>query len=131
MRYPVVIHHEADRAYGVIVPDLPGCFSAGESLDDAINQAQEAIACHLEGLIIDGEPVPTASDIDTHATNPDYAGGVWALVDVDLSQLGDRARRVNITMPERVLAMVDSAARAAGKSRSGFLADAAVRMLAH
>ena len=131
MRYPVVIHHEANRAYGVIVPDLPGCFSAGESVDDAINQAKEAIECHLEGLIIDGQPVPTASDINTHAVNPDYAGGIWALVDVDLSQLGDRARRINITMPERVLAMVDRAARAAGKSRSGFLADAAVRMLAN
>ncbi len=130
MRYPVVIHHEEDCAYGVIVPDLPGCFSAGESVDDAINQAKEAIECHLEGLIIDGQPVPTASDINTHAVNPDYAGGIWALVDVDLSQLGDRARRINITMPERVLAMVDRAARAAGKSRSGFLTDAAVRMLA-
>ena len=131
MRYPVVIHHEEDCAYGVIVPDLPGCFSAGESVDDAINQAKEAIECHLEGLIIDGQPVPTASDINTHAVNPDYAGGIWALVDVDLSQLGDRARRINITMPERVLAMVDRAARAAGKSRSGFLTDAAVRMLAN
>ena len=131
MRYPVVIHHEEDCAYGVIVPDLPGCFSAGESVDDAINQAKEAIECHLEGLIIEGEPVPTARDISAHAANPDYADGIWALVDVDLSQLGDRARRINITMPERVLAMVDRAARAAGKSRSGFLADAAVRMLAN
>jgi len=130
MRYPIVIHHEQGSAYGVTVPDLLGCFSAGDTLDDAMDQAREAIECHLEGMIMDGEAVPAASDVEHHAANPDYADGVWALVDIDLSQLHDKARRINITMPERVLAMVDNAARAAGKSRSGFLADAAIQVMA-
>ena len=42
MRYPVVIHKDVESVYGVTVPDLPGCFSAGETLEEAIESAQEA-----------------------------------------------------------------------------------------
>ena len=53
MQYPVVIHKDVESAYGVSVPDLPGCFSAGDTLEEAVESAQEAIACHLEGLLMD------------------------------------------------------------------------------
>ena len=59
MRFPIVIHKDRNSGYGVIVPDLPGCFSAGDTLDDAIDSAHEAIACHLEGLLMDGERFPS------------------------------------------------------------------------
>lgn len=80
MRYPVVIHKDSDSDYGVTVPDLPGCFSAGETMDDALAQAVEAIECHLEGLLLDNEPLPTPQSIGVHQQNPDYADGIWALV---------------------------------------------------
>jgi predicted RNase H-like HicB family nuclease len=38
MRYPVVIHKDLDSDYGVTVPDLPGCFSAGTTLDEALEE---------------------------------------------------------------------------------------------
>ena len=126
MRYPIVIHKEKDSDYGVIVPDLPGCYSAGTTLDEAIENAREAIECHLEGLLLDGEPIPAPGNIETHQDNPDYAGGVWSVVDIDLARLSGKSKRVNITLPERVLRMIDEAARAAGESRSGFLAKAAL-----
>jgi len=47
MQYPVVIHKDVESICGVTVPDLPGCFSAGETLEEAVESAQEAIACHL------------------------------------------------------------------------------------
>ena len=50
-------------------------------------------------------------------------------MDVDLARLSGKAKRVNITLPERVLRMIDEAARAAGESRSGFLAKAALEAL--
>ena len=74
MRYPVVIHKDPDSDYGPTVPDLPGCFSAGESIDDALSQAVEAIECHLEGLLIDNEAIPLPTSIEAYAGNPDYAG---------------------------------------------------------
>ena len=55
MRYPVVVHKDPHSDYGVTVPDLPGCFSAGETLDEALQEVVEAIEAHLEGLLLDGE----------------------------------------------------------------------------
>ena len=126
MRYPVVIHKDKSSDYGVTVPDLPGCFSAGDTLEDALTQAVEAIECHLEGLLLDGDEIPPAQSIETHVKNRDYAGGTWALVSVDLSRLASKAKRINITLPERVLALVDEQARREGETRSGLLARAAL-----
>ena len=95
MRYPVVIHKDPNSDYGVTVPDLPGCFSAGETLDEALQQASEAIECHLEALMLDGEPIPLPMSIDRHSSDPDYAGGTWALVAVDVARLSGKTRRVN------------------------------------
>ena len=126
MRFPVVIHKDSCSGCGVTVPDLPGCFSAGDMLDEAIESVREAIACHIEGLLMDGEPVPPRASIEEHQTNEDYRGGVWAIVTVDISKLSSKSRRINITLPERVLAIVDQAAVREGQSRSGLLARAAL-----
>jgi len=58
MNYPIVVHKEEGTDYGVTVPDLPGCFSAGSTMDEAIAMAREAIELHLEGLIEEGMPIP-------------------------------------------------------------------------
>ena len=129
MRYPIVIHIDKSSDYGVTVPDLPGCFSAGETLEDAMTQAVEAIECHLEGLLLDGDVVPEAQPVEAHVKNKDYAGGTWALVSVDLSKLASKAKRINITLPERVLTLVDDQARREGESRSGLLARAVMEYI--
>ena len=126
MRFPIVIHKDVGSGYGVTVPDLPGCFSAGDSLDEAIESAREAIACHVEGLLMDGEAIPARASLEEHRTNEDYRNGVWAVVAVDISKLSSKTRRINITLPERVLAIVDQAAVREGESRSGLLARAAL-----
>ena len=59
MRYFVELDgSEPGVGYDVTVPDLPGCTSAGDDLDEALRNAKEAIALHLEAMIADGEPVP-------------------------------------------------------------------------
>jgi predicted RNase H-like HicB family nuclease len=126
MFFPVVIHKDRNSDYGVAVPDLPGCFSAGETLAEAIENVREAIELHIEGLIDDGQPV-SASDPEVHQSNPDYAGGIWHLVKVDPENLRGTAQRINITVPERVLERIDRAAQASGTSRSGYLVAAALR----
>lgn len=130
MRYPVVIHKDSDSDYGVTVPDLPGCFSAGETMDDALAQAVEAIECHLEGLLLDNEPLPTPQAIERHQQNPDYADGVWALVTVDLSKISGKSRRVNITLPERLLTIMDQYVVQRGETRSGLIAEATMAYIA-
>lgn len=126
MNYPVVIHKDKKSGYGVTVPDLPGCFSAGETIEEALEMAREAIECHLEGMLKDADPLPRPRSIEAHRNDPDYRGGVWALVPVALAGVSGKTKRINITMPERTLRQIDSAARNEGDSRSGFLLRAAL-----
>jgi len=87
MQFPVVLHTDDGTHYGVIVPDLPGCYSGGNGIDDALAEAREAIDFHLEGLIEGGGKIPSAAGrIDQHQQNPDFADGIWAQVDVDISR---------------------------------------------
>lgn len=130
MRYPVVIHKDPDSDYGVTVPDLPGCFSAGRTMDDALSSAVEAIECHLEGLLLDGELLPAPTSVEQYKDDKDLAGGVWALVSVDLAKLSGKARRVNITIPERVLTLIDDYASQHGETRSGLITQATLQYIA-
>jgi len=126
MRFPIVLHR-----YGVTVPDLPGCFSAGETFEDALASVQEAIDLHLEGLIEDGGNAPVPRSISEHRANPNFADGIWAVVDVDVSRFDGRTEKINITVPRRVLAQIDAYAKAHGATRSGFLVQAARQIMAH
>lgn len=130
MRFPIVIHKDSDSDYGVTVPDLPGCFSAGATTDEALTNAIEAIECHVEGLMMDGEPVPRPHTIEFHRRDRSFRGGTWALVDVDVSKLSGKAKRVNITLPERLLSQIDDYAARHGGTRSGLLAHAALEYVA-
>lgn len=128
MRYPIAIEPgDTEHAFGVVVPDLPGCFSAGDTLDEAIDNAREAVELWLETVIDDGGTVPEAASVADHQRNPEYAGWIWAVVDIDLARLSDKVERINITLPARVLRRIDAKARAAGESRSGYLAHLALR----
>ena len=57
MRYMVVIEQGQD-SFGAYVPDLPGCIAVGDTRQEVMTLIQEAIEFHLEGLKIDGAPVP-------------------------------------------------------------------------
>ena len=131
MRYPIVIHKDKNTDFGVTVPDVAGCFSAGDTLEEAIDMAREAIECHLEGMLLDGEAIPVPSSIEIHQQNKEFSDGVvWALVDIDLSKLSIKSKRVNITIPERLLNAVDHYAKRHGESRSGLLAQAVTEYMA-
>ena len=80
MYFPIVIHKDPDSDYGVTVPDLPGCFSAGSTIDEALWMAREAIELYLEVLVEDGREIPDASSVEDLRKNPDYADGIWAIV---------------------------------------------------
>lgn len=131
MRFPVVLHTDDGVRYGVTVPDLPGCFSAGDTIDEALDSVLEAIDLHLEGLTEDGDSIPVPQPLAAHQANAEYAGGVWAVVDVDVSRFDGRAEKINITIPRRILARVDEYIKTHNPklSRSGFLTEAAVRAM--
>lgn len=131
MQYPIVIHKETKSDFGVTVPDLPGCFSAGTTFEEALENAVEAIECHVEALLKDGEAVTNPYPIDHYQGKRQYRGGVWALVNVDLTKLSGKAKRINITLPEYLLSQLDQYASRHDQSRSGLIAQAALEYLSH
>ncbi|RFA24317.1 hypothetical protein CAI21_22085 [Alkalilimnicola ehrlichii] len=132
MWYPIAVEvGDGETAYGVVVPDLPGCFSAGDTFDEAILNAREAIEGHIENLAEHGEEIPKASDVSVHMGNPAYRDWVWAVVDVDVTPYMGKSQKINVTLPELLIKRIDDqvARDPAYKSRSGFLADAAMKEL--
>ncbi|MFP4308281.1 MAG: type II toxin-antitoxin system HicB family antitoxin [Desulfococcaceae bacterium] len=130
MKYPIVIHKDPDSDYSVTVPDLPGCFSAGSTITEAIAMAQEAAECHIEGLLLDSDPAPSPSDIDVHKDNPDFADGIWAIIEVDIGNISVKPKRINISLPELLIRNLDQYAKKTGASRSGLLSQAVTEYLA-
>jgi predicted RNase H-like HicB family nuclease len=123
MRYPVAIELGTESvAFGVVIPDLPGCFSAGDTLDEAMVGAEEAAAAWIDATIDAGHPVPAPTSLDSLQKNPDFAGWTFGILTLDPALLDDTSERVNITLPRRVLKRLDAMARAAGESRSGYIA---------
>ncbi|MGO8745588.1 MAG: type II toxin-antitoxin system HicB family antitoxin [Thermoguttaceae bacterium] len=92
----------------------------------SITTTKEAIELHLEGLIAEGSPVPRPGRVEQHRQDPDYRDGTWALVSIDPESLRAYAKRINITIPERILDAIDRFSQQHGQTRSGFLAEAAV-----
>jgi predicted RNase H-like HicB family nuclease len=123
MRYPIAIEPgTATSAFGVAVPDLPGCFSGGDTLDEAVAAAEEAAAAWIDAALDAGEAIPPPGSLDSLRQNPDYTGWLFGVVSLDPALLDDTIERVNITLPRRVLKRLDALARAAGESRSGYIA---------
>lgn len=132
MEFPIAIHKDDGSVYGVTVPDVPGCHSWGETIDDAIRNTKEAITGHIESLIELGEEVNfDCSAIEDLAKQEDYAGAIWAFVEVDLSKLDAKPERINISLPRFVLSKIDAYVEKRHETRSGFLARAALEALAH
>lgn len=127
MRYPVVIEPGTDtEAWGVVVPDLPGCFSAGDTLDEALRAVEEAAAAWIDAALDAGEAIPEPSPVDAVRGMKQYEGWLLGVVEVDPALLDDTVDRVNITLPRRVLLRLDAKAKAAGESRSSYIAKMAV-----
>lgn len=131
MEIPVAIFKDEGSVYGVNVPDIKGCHSWGETIDDALRNAKDAIYSHVETLIELGEPFEmTQSKIELLSQELDYAGAVWALVDVELEKLDSKPERINISIPRFVLTKIDDFANARHETRSGFISRAALQVIA-
>jgi predicted RNase H-like HicB family nuclease len=130
-KYIAVLRKTSSSDFGVEFLDLPGCFSAGSTLEEAKAMAAEALRLHLDGLHEDGAEVPEASDLDAieRKLRGKRGDDFYALVEVEAEPAESRVVRVNITIEERLLREIDSAALERGMTRSGFLADAARRSI--
>ena len=121
MRWPIIIDKDDNSDFGVTVPDLPGCFSAGTSFEDAVDQAKEAIELHLEAMLEDGEDIPMPSEMSIHHGNGAGAGTVYAFVEIDDNLLSGKTERINVTLPSWANSQIERHAKALGTSKSSLL----------
>jgi predicted RNase H-like HicB family nuclease len=123
MRYPILIEEGTNTtAFGVVVPDLPGCFSAGDTLDEAVEAAKEAAAAWIDTALDEGMPVPPPSSLEDVRRLRGYKGWAVGVIDLEDSFFDDTIERINITLPRRILRRLDDMARTTGQSRSGLVA---------
>jgi predicted RNase H-like HicB family nuclease len=116
--YPAIIE-QAKHGFGVFFPDLPGCTSAGASLQEAARNAEAALQAHIDVTAEHGETLPDPSDLDSIVSDSGIVEVGRILVRADLP---GRSVRVNITLPEDLLAAIDQFAVRTGHTRSGLLA---------
>lgn len=132
MRFPVALHTDDGKQFGVTVPDIPGCFSAGSSEDQALDNAREAILGHLELLAEMGDDIPAAQAIAVHRVDPEFDGAIWGFVEVDIAPFLGKAEKINITVPSLVLKQIDRYVQehpVEARSRSAFLTEAALERM--
>ena len=88
---------------------------------------QEAVEAHFSG---EADAVPQPTPLELLAGQADYAGGVWMLVDLDLSRIDNQPMPLNVSLPSNLVQQIDAWAKAHHMTRSGFLASAASQAMA-
>lgn len=121
--YPAIVER-AGEGFSVFFPDLPGCTSAGRTVEEAFLNAEEALAGHLLECAHHGDDIADPSALDALEEDPEVDEVARVLV---RAEKPGRSVRLNITLDEGLVAAIDKVA----KNRSGFLADAAREALAH
>ena len=130
MLYPVAIQKARKNRFAVTVPDLDRCHSVGGSMEEVLQDVRARVETRLHALLEKGQTPPSPTLLKKLRKKKKFRGCTWAVVDINENRLAGHVRRINITMPERILDMVDRAAASQGSTRSGFLARAAMEYMA-
>jgi predicted RNase H-like HicB family nuclease len=132
MRYIAFVHKEPDSCYGVSFPDMPGCASAGDTLDEAVSNAVDALSGHVRMMEMDGDFVPPPRSLEEIITDPGLAYDREGALLSAIALVRDRgsSTRINVSLDLGLLQAIDDEARSRRQTRSAFLASAARRELA-
>lgn len=129
--YPAIFEETSEGGYSVFFPDVSGCISAGENLEEAIFMAKEALSLHLSEMINDNEKSPS---IDLKNAKEEAEGCLLMMIEPNAAIISrrtkDHAVRVNITIPQMLLERADRYAKAANINRSRLIAEALEHQIA-
>lgn len=101
--YPAVFYPDK-KGFAVVVPDLPGCVSGGNDLEEAINMGVDAASGWVLDELEDGKPIPKASKITDIKPDPEISdNGFVSLLVLDMNsyaeKYGNKSVRKNLTIP--------------------------------
>jgi len=136
MYYPATFAPKNDGSgrYDVSFADLPGCVSQGDSLEDALRMAQEALALHLGSMLEDGDPIPEPSTLDRARAkdeqmgreegfaHPDGTMHQFVLADVRKPVRETAPVRLSISLKPAIVERIDAMADEMGITRSALIA---------
>lgn len=110
-------------SFGAFIPDLPGCMTQADSMDEIFESAKEAAMCWIDAAFDSGITLPKQRELsEIVESEPEYNGMIWGVIDVDLSMFTDKTERINICLSRRVINRLDAMAQKSGSSRSGYIA---------
>lgn len=120
--YTAIVERDGQGGFGVFFPDLPGCVSSGDTVQEAALNAEAALALHVAGMLEDGEALPLPTDPTAIEDDPEADEAARLMVGVEPRQ--ERVR-VNVMIERNLLAAID----ARSDNRSRFLSEAAAERL--
>ena len=130
--YFAIVLKDPDSAFGIVFPDVPGCFSAGDTFEEAVANAAEALRLHRDVASETEKSFAEPRNFEELMADPEVraeAAGA-PLVPVTLSSPNDAIIEVKVAMESQLLDRIDAAAQRTGQSRSAFLSEAARSRLA-
>ncbi|WP_426445061.1 type II toxin-antitoxin system HicB family antitoxin [Siccibacter colletis] len=133
MFYPAFIYKIDSGGYDGYFPDMEGCFFAGDTLDEAMKDAEKAFAQYAQVLTEQGLHVPAPKNPDSYIGDERLVedGGTLTLINLDPAKYETKSVKFNLTMPGNLLAAIDNYIEDHGtyKNRSSFLAELARKEL--
>lgn len=122
MQY-VALFHKEKRGFGVVFPDFPECTTFGGNLDEAVDQAHEALALYLEDVRQEGDALPEPTAKKKLLALPEYKGA--KAINITVSGDGSDFEEFEVTMHAHLLERIEKYCREHGASPADFLAVAA------
>jgi predicted RNase H-like HicB family nuclease len=120
----MIVYKSEGSGYGGLLPDFPGCYPMGDTLDALLADVQGAVETWMDGEDTAIFPVP--SSLEAVQASEDAKGRILVLADVNTSFLETASERINITIPRYALAAIDKMAKARGLSRSAYMVRSAL-----
>jgi predicted RNase H-like HicB family nuclease len=131
MRFIALVHKDPESCYGVSFPDVPGCTSAGDTLDEALTNAVDALSGHIRLMESDGEATPQPRTLEALNVDPEFREDMKGAIISAVPLVRDRSSttRINVSLDLGLLEAIDGLAKQRSQTRSAFLASAARREL--
>jgi predicted RNase H-like HicB family nuclease len=131
MRFIALVHKDPDSCYGVSFPDVPGCISAGDTLDEALTNSVDALSGHIRLMEADGEATPQPRTLEAINADSAFAEDLVGAIISAVPLVRDRGSttRINVSLDLGLLEAIDGLAKQRSQTRSAFLASAARREL--